>query len=100
MYIIVEVEESGKEHFYVQKKYFYILDLSNRKKDISMNTYRIRYDTIVDANICIKNQVNDYLKSKKIKDISLNKKNNMDRLDDVKKKLKHLDKVVLFMRKV
>jgi hypothetical protein len=41
--------------------------MNRKKKDISMNTYRIRYDTIVDANICIKSGKYDYLKSKKIK---------------------------------
>jgi hypothetical protein len=62
-----------------RKKYFIFWTYLIERKDISMNTYRIRYDTIVDANICIKNQVNnDYLKvkEKNKKDISLNKKNN------------------------
>lgn len=65
--IIVEVEKSGKENFYVQKNYFlYFWTYLIERKGISMNTCRIQYDTIVDANICIQNEVNnDYLKSQR-----------------------------------
>jgi hypothetical protein len=65
--IIVEVEKSGKENFYVQRNYFlYFWTYLIERKGISTNTCRIQYDTIVDANICIQNEVNnDYLKSQR-----------------------------------
>lgn len=64
--IIIETELSGKNWYYVQKKWFFFWSYLREVRDITMYSYKSKFNTIKEAEEAIKfDKISRYNKSQK-----------------------------------